>query len=88
MWFRSVCDRPPSQDVAQAYTCLIPSGSLRRLRAIYRPGFRYAKAGVMLLGLQDTAVEQRELDLDDACENRSRLMGQWMRSTIATARVR
>ncbi|RZA17048.1 MAG: hypothetical protein EOP02_22065, partial [Proteobacteria bacterium] len=53
---------------------LVASSAVRGLRAIYRPGFRYAKAGVMLLDLRDAAVEQRELDLDDACEDRSRLM--------------
>jgi DNA polymerase V len=54
---------------------LVALSAVRGLRAIYRSGFRYAKAGVMLLALQDAAVEQRELDLDDACEDRSRLMG-------------
>ena len=45
------------------------------LRAIYRPGFKLAKAGVMLLDLQDASYQQIELDLeDDQAPNRSRLM--------------
>jgi DNA polymerase V len=45
------------------------------LRAIYRPGFKLAKAGVMLMKLQDGAYEQLELDLenDRSCD-RSKLM--------------
>jgi DNA polymerase V len=35
------------------------------LQAIYRPGYHYAKAGVMLLDLQPDAVVQGELDLGD-----------------------
>lgn len=54
---------------------LVASSAVRGLRAIYRPGFRYAKAGVMLLDLQSAAVDQRELDLDNRCEDRSQLMG-------------
>ena len=45
------------------------------LRAIYRPGFKLDKAGVMLLDLQDASYQQIELDLeDDQAPNRSRLM--------------
>lgn len=54
---------------------LIASSAVRALRAIYRPGFRFAKAGVMLLDLQDASVEQHELDLDEPSDDRSRLMG-------------
>jgi DNA polymerase V len=32
------------------------------LRAIYREGFKYAKAGVMMLALQPDSVRQGELD--------------------------
>jgi DNA polymerase V len=32
------------------------------MRAIYRPGFNFAKAGVMLMDLQSGAIEQQELD--------------------------
>jgi DNA polymerase V len=45
------------------------------LRSIYRPGFELAKAGVMLLELQDSAYEQLELNLeDDKTADRSKLM--------------
>lgn len=53
---------------------LIASSAVRGLRAIYRPGYRFAKAGVMLLDLQDASIEQGELDLDDANDDRSKLM--------------
>lgn len=45
------------------------------LRTIYRSGYKFAKAGVMLVDLSDACVAQRELDLDGVCsEDRSRLM--------------
>jgi DNA polymerase V len=52
--------RLPSAD-----TLRIVGAALRGLKHIYRPGFNYAKAGVMLLDLQSNAVEQQELDLGD-----------------------
>ena len=62
--------RRPSAD-----TAVIVSAALAGLRAIYRPGFKLAKAGVMLLDLQSAAVQQGELDLqDDDAPDRSRLM--------------
>ena len=45
------------------------------LRLIFKAGYCYAKAGVMLLDLQDGRVEQQELALeDDQSEKRSALM--------------
>ena len=44
------------------------------LRAIYKSGFNYIKAGVMLLDLQDSRIEQQELDLESEAESRSGLM--------------
>ena len=45
------------------------------LKHIYRPGFQYAKAGVMLMDLQPASRHQMTLDWDeDMPENRSRLM--------------
>ena len=45
------------------------------LKHIYRPGFKYAKAGVMLMDLQPATRQQLTLDLDaDMPENRIRLM--------------
>ena len=46
-------------------TALIAGAAISGLRRIYKPGYRLAKAGVMLLDLQDSSVEQSELDLDD-----------------------
>ena len=45
------------------------------IKRIYRPGFKYAKAGVMLMDLQPAAREQLTLDFDEVMpENRVRLM--------------
>jgi DNA polymerase V len=62
--------RRPSAD-----TGVIVSAALWGLRAIYRPGYQLAKAGVMLLELQPCTVLQTELDLKrDEAPYRSRLM--------------
>ena len=63
--------RRPSAD-----TAVIVTAALAGLRAIFEPGFKYAKAGIMLMELQPDAVQQIELDLqdDDAQEGRGRLM--------------
>jgi DNA polymerase V len=46
-----------SRDINQA--------ALLGLQAIYRPGYRYAKAGVMLLDLRPAGLVQQELALED-----------------------
>jgi DNA polymerase V len=62
--------RRPSAD-----TAVIVSAALAGLRAIYRPTFKYAKAGVMLLDLQSNTVQQGGLDLqDDDGQDRGKLM--------------
>lgn len=62
--------RRPSAD-----TAVIVAAALAGLRAIYRPGFNYAKAGVMLLDLQPDTVLQGELALEGDDEpDRGRLM--------------
>ena len=62
--------RRPSADTAVLVEAVITG-----LRAIYRPGYKFAKAGVMLLELQPAGVVQQELDLEqDQIEDRSRLM--------------
>lgn len=64
--------RRPSAD-----TAVLVAAALAGLQAIYRPGFKYAKAGVMLLDLQSDHVQQGELALqpeDERIEDRSRLM--------------
>ena len=48
-----------------ADTGTIVQAAVLGLQAIYRPGYRYAKAGVMLLDLQSDSVVQGELDLGD-----------------------
>jgi DNA polymerase V len=62
--------RRPSAD-----TAVIASAALAGLRALYRPGYQLAKAGVMLLELQASAVLQEELELQaDQAHGRGRLM--------------
>jgi len=59
----------------------ITLAAVRGIQAIYRPGFKFAKAGVMLQDLQGSHIEQGELALIDAQEdapsrgNREALMG-------------
>ena len=62
------------------------------LRRIHRAGFRYVKAGVMLLEIRDRAVQQGSLfdAMPEQDERRARLMGvldrasqKWGRGTIA-----
>ncbi|MDQ6681250.1 MAG: DUF4113 domain-containing protein [Pseudomonadota bacterium] len=79
--------RKPSCDSAA-----LTSTAVRGLRAIYRPGFNYAKAGVMLLDLMPADVEQGELDFDHPGADRARLMetldtlnDRFGRNTIAIA---
>lgn len=48
-----------------ADTLRIAGAALEGLKRIFRPGYRYAKAGVMLLDLQPAGLEQQELDLGD-----------------------
>jgi DNA polymerase V len=63
--------RRPSAD-----TAVIVHAALSGLRTIFRSGYQYAKAGVMLLDLQPQGQQQGELDLeDDRIEDRTRLMG-------------
>ena len=62
--------RRPSADTGQ-----IVGAALAGLRAIYRPDYKLAKAGVMLLELQSNSVQQHELALeDDELVERSQLM--------------
>lgn len=44
------------------------------LKAIYRPGFKLAKAGVMLLELMPDTIMQGELDLEAEPQDKGKLM--------------
>ena len=44
------------------------------MRAIYRPGYQFMKAGVMMLDLVPEGQEQGELALDDEGQASARLM--------------
>ncbi|GAA4425733.1 Y-family DNA polymerase [Acidovorax lacteus] len=58
-----------------ADTRLLVDAALSGIRRVYEPGYRLAKAGVMLLDLSDAQAHQAELDLDaDEARDRSRLM--------------
>lgn len=61
--------RRPTDD-----TVVLVNAAVRGIEAIYRPGFNFAKAGVMLLDLQDGSVEQAELDLEPEAPPRGQLM--------------
>jgi DNA polymerase V len=62
-----------------ADTGVIVQAAAMGLQAIYQPGYKYAKAGVMLLELQHDSIVQGELDLGDggtldALTEKARLM--------------
>lgn len=59
---------------ATADTAHIVAAALLGLKAIYKEGFNYAKAGVHLLELQPDSLHQHELDLGEDQEDRSTLM--------------
>lgn len=44
-------------------TIVLTKAALRELRKIYRRGYKYQKAGVMLSGLMDADAETRQADL-------------------------
>lgn len=59
-------------------TVPIVKAALTGLRRIYRPGYQFIKAGVMLLDLHSARLRQGELDLDPletSDDSRERLMG-------------
>ena len=62
--------RRPTDD-----SVVLVNAAVRGIEAIYRPGFNFAKAGVMLLDLQDGHIEQGELDLEPEPQARGQLMG-------------
>lgn len=62
--------RRPTSD-----TGALVSAAVAGLKLIYKPGYKLAKAGVMLLDLQPDTVQQGELDLDaDDAPERGTLM--------------
>ena len=60
---------------ATSDTGALVTAAVTGLKAIFRPGFNYAKAGVMLMDLQADTVSQGELDLEsDDTPDHSKLM--------------
>ena len=75
-----------------ADTIALVNAAVTGIKAIYRPGFNFAKAGVMLLDLQDGDIERKELDLEPEPTAHGRLMGildklndRYGRSTVVLA---
>lgn len=76
-----------------ADTGTLVSAAALGMRCIYEPGYRMAKAGVMLLDLVPASVLQRELDLDgEDLRDRSKLMvaldalnGRYGKGTVHSA---
>ena len=55
---------------------MLVASAVEDLKVIYKSGYDYIKAGVMLLELQADTVHQRELALEaDEADDRSALMG-------------
>ena len=61
--------RSPTAD-----THLIAQAAIAGVRAIFRCGYNFAKAGVMLLDICDRSLEQHELDLEEPPADRGTLM--------------
>ena len=61
--------RLPTSDTAQ-----LVRAALHGLRAIYREGYNFSKAGIHLLELEPANVEQKELPLDESPHGRDELM--------------
>jgi DNA polymerase V len=62
---------------ATANTASLIQASLIGLKAIFRPGYRYSKAGVMLLELQDDSVVQGAFNFSEtATVGRSTIQGE------------
>jgi DNA polymerase V len=81
--------RRPSSD-----TSAIVGAALAGLKSIFKPGIKYAKAGVMLMDIQSASLLQHELDFGDASDapavrDSTRLMaamdavnGRWGKGTM------
>jgi len=69
-----------------ADTALLVQAAVRGLQAIYRSGYQYAKAGVMLLDLQSDRVVQGELDLRE-CSAADEMAGDIQEEITDRARL-
>jgi DNA polymerase V len=66
--------QPVTLPVATADTGKLIAAALRGLAALYRPGYRYKKAGIMLLELVPAAVAQGALfDAPDTARSKARM---------------
>lgn len=76
-----------------ADTAILVAAAVAGMAEIYAPGYKMAKAGVMLLDLQPASVQQAELDLeDDDQTDRMKLMsaldrvnGRYGKGTLSMA---
>lgn len=77
---------------ATADTRVLVMWALKGLKRIYRPGFAYQKAGVMLSELRPKAMAQASLFVDPETDRGQRLMAtldvinqRWGRGTLRSA---
>ena len=62
---------------ASSYTRLLIRAALFSLKRIYRQGYAYKKAGVMLTGIDSATMHQESLfELHGACDKSARLMSE------------
>ena len=65
------------------------TAAIKALRAIHKPGFRYAKAGVVLFDLQSEQASPASLDLfDDEPEDESSVPTRGLMATLDAINVR
>jgi DNA polymerase V len=60
-----------------ADTWVILGTAVRAIQQMYRPGFNYSKAGVMLVDLQPQGLQQSELDLFGASDGLAMTLQAW-----------
>ena len=77
---------PLSRPTADSRTLV--TAAIKALRAIHRPGYRYAKAGVVLIDLQSDRADQASLDLFDDAEEDSPVAGRGLMATLDAINVR
>lgn len=65
---------PTRQRRVTSDTAQLVRAALHGLRAIYKEGFNFAKAGIHLLELEPARVGQKELLLDESLHGRDELM--------------
>ena len=73
--FRTVTYCTENEETPSSNTLDLVATATRGMRTIFKAGYDFMKAGVMLLDLVPEGQEQGELALDDYAEASGRLMG-------------